>query len=38
VTKELDRTLPLAVRASPAVSAKRKILKGDLPQLEALAA
>ena len=38
VEKELARTLPLAIRGVPGISAKRKVLKGDLPALEELAA
>jgi hypothetical protein len=38
ITRELDRTPPLAVRGVPGISAKRKILKGDQPASEALAA
>jgi hypothetical protein len=38
IAHELDCTLPLAVRGVPGISAKRKILKGDQPAIEALAA
>jgi hypothetical protein len=38
IARELDRTLPLAVRGVPGISAKRKILKGDQPAIEVLAA
>ena len=38
IARELDRTLPLAVRGVPGISAKRSILKADRPAIEALAA
>lgn len=37
VLAELDRTLPLAIRGVPGISAKRRLLKADLPALEAAA-
>jgi hypothetical protein len=38
VQKELVRSLPWAIKGVPGVSAKRKVLRADLPGLEALAA
>jgi hypothetical protein len=38
ITDELARTLPLAIRGVPGISAKRKILKGDMPSFEELVA
>ncbi len=37
VLAELDRTLPLAIKGVPGISAKRRLLKADLPALEAAA-
>ncbi len=38
VVKELKRTRKLAIRGVPGISAKRSILKADLPAMEAMAA
>ncbi len=38
ISKELARTLKLAIKGVPGISAKRKILKADMPALEELAA